>query len=506
MSLCGSVAKIGYCLYEGCTCVYTRTVQPLVGFVCKVLFATISHYTARIVEKVSYPFTRAPLQTSRVTTVASAIFPFTTALREEERIDLDCSKGDGLEEKKNSEREEPVLPIQVGKEEKHSELSAPAALETIKIFANHSSIPFYLSRVGFPNPSFRNCSYNSFSVICAHTGYRVPAIHPKNERLFNEWACSDAEAFKQALSLELAECKKKMIGEERALQEIRERENGELAAMESLVQRAKEAFEERQLQVEKVNLKEWTISKSDEDQELKKIKAEYKRNPNEALREAIYKLEIEINRREVEQVMFNKTILREEEASKKDLEWKKDEWERREKDLTDAKMQWASEKGALEQEIKTIHSQLKAVEKALEDQESLKRGAAILAILRGEMPGILTMEDAQLLTAIFADVMRGRTLYQGPEDVQKDVEREKLRQALYDSDWRALRVGGYGHWWVYLRNADGLTIDEINDANSYQKRMTIEALFEKYSHPDEWSKTQITVFEGIEERESACND
>lgn len=77
-------------------------------------------------------------------------------------------------------------------------------------------------------------------------------------------------------------------------------------------------------------------------------------------------------------------------------------------------------------------------------------GVKILAALRGEIEGDLTMKDAQLLNEIINTSM-SRTIYAGSEEARTDINKLKLKEALYNSNWRGLRVGGHGHWWVYTR-------------------------------------------------------
>lgn len=558
MSISNSISRVSHAIYEGCKAVYKKTVHPLVHLVCKILFSDIPHYTGKIVCKVTHPFIRTQATTVRVEEAVSSVLPFKKESDEKEPVDLAYSQpelfhpdlreefketvGDPVEERRESEPrreseqeellQEPIdreqrneieeavnyqgeekrecEPREVLKQPVQAEIKEfvpqlPVAIKSTKIHVGNSNIPFYLSRLGFPNFSYRNCSYNSLSVVCAHTGYSMPAIHPNNERLYAELKLSNAEEFERVLGQKIDECDERIALEEINLAEMREQKKKELAAIESLIEPAKNEFEEMQSQVATINFREWKIVDNGLQtlrKELEELKQKHKTDASEALKTRIYKLQIEINNREIGQMVLDKTVSAEEEKINTKLESKKNAWKSKEKELKDKNAQWELKMGRVEQEITSIQFSRKNFETALEYQENLKRGTAILAILRGEIQGSLTMEDAQLLTVILGSAVEPRILYKGPEDVREDVGSVKLKEALYHSNWRALRVGGYGHWWVYVRNSDGLTIDEINDAHIYRKRMTIDELFATYSKPDEWRNTQITFYDGIEDSKS----
>ncbi|CUI17178.1 hypothetical protein PNK_1568 [Candidatus Protochlamydia naegleriophila] len=377
----------------------------------------------------------------------------------------------------------------------------PVLVKSTKRYVANSNIPFYAARVGFPNPSFRNCSFNSLSVVCAHAGYKIPVIHPDNEKLYAELAVANAEEFKQVLYQKIAECQEKIALGEIKLRGMSEQEKTELAEIECRIEPTKKELDEVASQLKHFNPSEWEIKEDERLPPLRKqlslLKQELVTDESETLKQDIYKLQIAINKREMEQMVLRNTIAKTEEKIKAAVEVKKNELERREKELKDKKGQWGREMGEVSREIISMKREMTEFETALENQEKLKRGSAVIAILRGEIEGPLTMEDAQILSAILTHEVKSRTIYNGTEDARSDLGHMILKQALYDSDWRALRVGGYGHWWVYVRNPDGLTIDEINDATIYRKRMTVDQLFAKYSNPDEWRNTQITFYDGI---------
>ncbi len=420
--------------------------------------------------------------------------------RDEQREEIDETVNQQVEERREGELRE-VLPQPIQVETKETVPQLSLGVKLTKNYALHSTIPFYTARVGFPNPSYRNCSFNSLSVICAHIGCQIPAIHPDNIDFYTELALADAEEFKQVLGQKIAECEKRMVLKERELQTLREQEQIELEIIESAIEPAKTEFDEANASVFQFNPKEWEVKEDAELPSLRvklsELKEKRKTDESESLSKEIYKLAIAINNQELRLLRHSHAISQAQKELGEALEKKKGALERKNQALKDKKMHWELKIGTIKQEINSIRYEQQKCEMALANQERLNRGAVVLAILRGESQGVLTMEDAQLLSGILVDEVQPRILYNGPKDARADIGQAALKEALYRSDWRALRVGGYGHWWVYVRNADGLTVDEINDANIYRKRMTIDQLFMTYSNPDEWSNTQITFYDGI---------
>lgn len=231
--------------------------------------------------------------------------------------------------------------------------------------------------------------------------------------------------------------------------------------------------------------------------ELKKKRSEDIQN--EELKSNIYRLEIEITKIEIESIRFNYIKELPQLNLDEKIQSKKNQLEIKEKDLKKI----SEECGVIsydqfvnEQAEVRCEAEIKELQDALERQAQLPKGVEILSILRGEKEGVLTMQDAQLICGMVNTTI-SREIYRGIADAQADLGHAKLKDALYHSDWRGIRVGGHGHWWVYIRNPDGQTVDEINDNQIYYKKMTIDQLFNQYSNSNEWKHSQITFYDGI---------
>ncbi|WP_068469995.1 hypothetical protein [Candidatus Protochlamydia phocaeensis] len=553
MLILSLMRNIGDIVYQGCKKIYDVTISPIVNLACKILFSEKAAPPERINRTVSHSTDQNAPSTSRVEQLVSPFFPSSPTSpplnslpqqlpntresnhqNETARQEAAVTQERAIVQEEKEIEEKPVQEEPVKQEDsivqetiveepvqKGLPKTPPKAEKSLITYVGDSDIPYFLNRKGFPNPSARNCTYNSLAVLCAHTGCSIPSIHPDNEELYKQ--LDNPPQFEEAVRQKIEDLKKQKEEFSLKLKEIRDSAE-QIKNKEDLVKKDLEDLkkdldllenEKRSLTPKaKINiddiddplpllrkeraklkreLSEYESKKANNEEE-QAINGEFNR-----LKSEIYKLEIKINNIEIEAMRFAKLKKLPAEQIDEKIQSKMNQIERKKQELEKITKEYedvysgqfnneCSEK-RLERDIKDMYS-------ALERQAQLPRGAEILAILRGEKEGELTMQDAQLLCSIVNTIL-SRDIYRGPADVRLDVGQTKLREALYNSDWRGLRVGGYGHWWVYIRNPDGRTVDEINDSHVYRKRMTIDELFNKYSNPDEWPQTQITFYDGL---------
>ena len=146
----------------------------------------------------------------------------------------------------------------------------------------------------------------------------------------------------------------------------------------------------------------------------------------------------------------------------------------------------------------------KVIEITQEKEEKRLRALNYLAILRGEKQGKMggnedlshtedLYQTVQDLAGYETTVFNGYRPYRSPREVEEDQGYTRLKEAFQDPNWVVIRAGGNGHFWAYVRNQDGKTIDEVND--SYIRRnIPISELQNRFSSANEWKSFDITFY------------
>lgn len=486
--------------------IYNYTINPIVNLACSILFAE-KITQEKMTQKMTYPV-NPKVDTSRVQKSATSTFLF----KLDEGKQTTPIKNPDDQKGMNTPIAEIVNTKKIDLEGIETIKVVPKEPKTVKLYVTNSSIPYFLNRKGFPNPSNKNCGFNSLSVLYAHIGCSIPPIHPHNRHLYQ--TLNHPENFQEAIQEQINNLEQQKV-EAISIKEI---SNEKRKQFQIEIDKLKQQLESEEKELASLNTTLISLQneigllqsenakrfdflmpglKKELHQTKKKLET-CEEHHREKLAASLQKIQIKINDLELEKPRSKAMV----EASQEQL---KQHIQSKEKQIADKKNQIEENEYKINEDLskekdvfKDLELKITSMKEALNNQISLSRGVEILAILRGEIEGDLTMEDAQLLSRLI-DTIEGQTIYKGSKDVAADSKRAKLKAALDHGDWRGLRVGGHGHWWTYIRNPDGQTIDEINDSHIYKKRMTIEQLFKKYSDPNEWQNTQITFYHGIKE-------
>lgn len=283
--------------------------------------------------------------------------------------------------------------------------------------------PYYKGRVGFPNPSNKNCSYNSMAIVYAHTGL----IDEVLQRPIEMRDCSKEERFIEENGGKLAALRLR-------LQNI----DAEIAAAAALMKPIQDEIE-NQLYIKLLAGHQlvdevWNANKAELDQKLAPLKAQS------------------------EELQALKRTLP---ATIRELE---EPFERHQAQLSRAQNEYR------------------------EACANRKRAFEVLDILRGKTKGTLTEADAWTFTHVHPDINSVRKGF----DYDDPQLSEKLRAQLEDPNWRAIQAGGHGHYWAYVRNPDGRTVNEINDDrfNRYPRTLTIDQIHAKWKEREAWRGAQ----------------
>lgn len=378
----------------------------------------------------------------------------------------------------------------------------PSQQKPLKVLGKGSNIPYYLHRRGFPNPSGQNCPYNSFAVIAAQTGLNVAAeIHLGNQTLFKELQAKNPQDFKAILQGKIDELQPQIATKKAEVARIQEQENlqkkEKVDAISKQIAPLQEAYDR-------------ALAKQKEEGLLTKKNSEIIANTDKYIAELKALAEepvLLIHDLEMNKHALNMESDRRKEKNNTAVANALKQLEDKKKELAEAeKIQPnPANTAALLAKIKKLEESIGTFTTALNNQNDLERSKQVLAILRGEAEGTLNEHDAQAvctmieleynLTSIAAAEGQKLPFYKGPEAATNDVNRQKFREALNNPNWRALRVGGGVHWWVFVRNPDG-TVDEINDnTRGKMNTMTIDQLFNSFKDPNEWSKKQVTFYD-----------
>lgn len=377
-------------------------------------------------------------------------------------------------------------------------------------FPAGSRIAYYSHRRGFPNPH-RHCHFNSMAVVYAYTGFQLTAsIHPQNEKLAQELnACTDT-AFEAAVNQKRQTLQAQLAAKKAELQNISDqhRANQQLTIARLQQDVTHLENEHRHAQAtEKAFQEEHDLMLISANHDIKAATAaqtilEQNENKKDLITQsdillyqiAIHKQTMIIHecRLLIEKLQETKTTLQgQTQKALKNLQTKQAELKAAAKTNTTD--------DALAAEIQDIETQLKSLSEALEAQTNLERAKRVLGILRGECQGNLTDFDAPIVCqaiGIDIDVNTRTPLYKGRLEFQEDKNRDRLKEAFADPNWRVLRVGGHDHWWTYVRNANG-SVTKINDRR-VSDPVKIETEFQDFfTNPEKWTFEQITFYDGI---------
>jgi len=389
----------------------------------------------------------------------------------------------------------------------------PARQKQLKVFVQGSEVAFYLNRRGFPNPSAANCPFNSLAVVAAHTGLTISVvIHKENQPLFNDLHAKDPVDFKAIVQKKIDELTPQIRTIESDIEKTKEQEKLQFETIKTTIstQITRLTEEDNRLSKEIAQLRKSQQEEASEKQKIKKelktLKAKQKK-PEGLSEEEGNQLGIKINKLEIEAVTPGKSDkplvdkLKREATVQQQLVAKKHE-------LENAKYSHSrdTEKmSALKAELKALQSSREDFTSALKKQNDLERSSQVLAILRGEAEGELNEEDAKALCRMIEleyglrptenAIAHKLPFYKGSSAAEQDHNRQQFWEALQSPNWRALRIGGGIHWWVYVRNPDG-TVDEINDyTTTKMNTMTMDQLFNRFKEPGAWIDKQITFYD-----------
>ena len=352
------------------------------------------------------------------------------------------------------------------------------------------------ARVGAPNPSFRNCGYNSFSVVLAHTGLADQVLafpYPKAEeeiRMITEDAeASIASETTRIKSLEqdlfqLNTQKARLVQSkdslsisydfiDKQMKTLKANTLRDYQACMEAQERNDESFAYEKVDISHVTCFKWERAVTQKHPELKayaccdsckklsKDSSYYYGKLDEVSRN-LEALELDITRKQ------------------ESLDYLKREFEPRAK--------------AAEQRIETTRTSMKSLE------ENRLKALETLQILRGEKMGALTEADTRNLCDVAKTFgIRDDVGYKPYDHMPIRVKEDspgylELRKALNDPNWRVIRIGGFDHWWAFVRNPDGKTVDTINDTLITAKSHTIDQIFAIYSNEEAWKQSQITFY------------
>lgn len=306
-------------------------------------------------------------------------------------------------------------------------------------------VPYYKSRISFSNHVLRNCGPNSFAVVLAHTGYSLEKIH------------------KQTLEIPFESA------------ELLERE------LKSSIE------EEAELMKKYKNLEKgtWLIERYVRDN---LANDQYAKNPDLGITpEMITEKPSEERTRAREKYLKN---------NRSEMEANKNG---RNKLITNMTL--------LEKRIKIQKDRSKLI-------ENIKRADKTLRILRGEEPvpasGYIDQEEANALCKVYEAQYNGEGsveapfankernfVYNRPERCREDAGAIKLKNLLYHSDWRVIRVGrtgNPGHWFTYIRNEGEESATLLDDWSSSNKSLSFKQIFDLWSIPETWEDEQIAFY------------
>lgn len=331
----------------------------------------------------------------------------------------------------------------------------------------------YAARVGIPNPSSRNCPYNSMSIAIAHADHDstslMQPLPPQPEEIpdrRDEMGRSHRQELDQ-------------------LREKRDRVFAEYSPLKERLDGLKEELHRRAVSILRERKQEYEEDRQGYHYGAMTVSERYQGLlPYFDIREVRGHEE-----RIDEMIRKNPTIfpkqLKELQKILRDNINDVMRFNRLQPDYKALVTTYQQKSAQYEQEEREHHVAVERNQADLrfyrEEVDTVTRARRTLKILRGEENGAISEHDARCLARF--DTFR----HQCPElSYESPTLSADLRLQLNDPNWKVIRVGGRGHWYALVRNQDGRTVDEINDSWVNRRAMTIDQIHQRWSNPDAW--------------------
>ncbi len=345
--------------------------------------------------------------------------------------------------------------------------------------------PFCATRIGFSNRSNANCGPNSFAIACAHACYEQTQTILHNNRIQYE---NELASFEQDL---------------RRTQQARNEIPPNIARLQQQLIELNASQSQHNQALENFRKLEQAHGLLNDPRRTRWTPAE------QALLIPFFsQFEVPALRTwpDIERVWINSLSPRQREAKliqyTESLQIFARNLDEAEAARDDARTTLQNNIQDLESTMRNLNEQCAVLERNLNErrqglEQRLPNAEKVLQRARGEYPAACSEEEVRdLTTEAGGPIGDGNQPYRSQNDAEADRPNQfaKLRHLLYATDWRVIRRGGHGHWTALIRNPGEETVDLVNDALITPRWRTFDELFQTWSSPAEWNRSDIAFY------------